>query len=289
VDTRDEVGQMGSALNDALTRVREAIQAVRDDADGVASASTELSALSGELRSTAESTAVRAGHVNTIANEVAVNVSAVSTGAKEMAGAIGEISHGASQAATVAVEAVDTAAATQQTIGRLGESSTKIGEVVKVITAIAAQTNLLALNATIEAARAGETGKGFAVVAGEVKELAQETSRATEDIASRINTIQQDARAAVAAIDQIGSVITRINDFQAAIASAVEEQSATTGEMNRGFGQVATGAHDIATGINQVTDEAHLTTLGAVSAAKAAEELARTAERLRGVVAGFNT
>jgi methyl-accepting chemotaxis protein len=289
IDTRDEVGQMGSALNDAISRVREAMQAVRGDADGVASASTELSAVGGELRTTADSTAMRAGQVGAVAADVAANVSAVSAGAEEMSAAIREISSGASQAAVVAGEAVDAANATQRTIGRLGESSTKIGEVVKVITAIATQTNLLALNATIEAARAGESGKGFAVVAGEVKELAQETSRATEDITARVDTIQQDARAAVGAIDQIGSIIERINGFQATIASAVEEQSATTAEMSRGIGQVDTGAQNIATGINQVTEEAHQTTAAAVSTAQAAEELALTAERLRGIVAQFAT
>jgi methyl-accepting chemotaxis protein len=206
-----------------------------------------------------------------------------------MSAAIREISSGASQAAAVAAEAVGAANTTQQTIGRLGDSSTKIGEVVKVITAIAAQTNLLALNATIEAARAGETGKGFAVVAGEVKELAQETSRATDDIAARVEAIQLDAQAAVGAIDQIGSIIARINDFQATIASAVEEQSATTAEMGRGISQVDTGAQNIAAGISQVTVQAGQTTVAAVSTAQAADELAETAERLRGIVAQFAT
>jgi methyl-accepting chemotaxis protein len=224
-----------------------------------------------------------------MADDVAESVSAVSVGTEEMSAAIREISSGASQAAAVAAEAVGAANTTQQTIGRLGDSSTKIGEVVKVITAIAAQTNLLALNATIEAARAGETGKGFAVVAGEVKELAQETSRATDDIAARVEAIQLDAQAAVGAIDQIGSIIARINDFQATIASAVEEQSATTAEMGRGISQVDTGAQNIAAGISQVTVQAGQTTVAAVSTAQAADELAETAERLRGIVAQFAT
>jgi methyl-accepting chemotaxis protein len=289
VETRDEVGHMGAALNDALARIRAAIEALRGDADGVAGASTELSAVSGQLRTTATSTAARAGQVSATADDVSAHVSAVSAGAEQMSASIGEIATGASRAATVAVEAVTAATTAQQTVARLGESSAQIGEVVKVITAIAAQTNLLALNATIEAARAGETGKGFAVVATEVKDLAQETSHATDDIAARITAIQTDARAAVTAIDQISDVITRINDLQATIASAVEEQSATTGEMSRSITEVATGSQQIATDITQVTDEAQQTTAGAVATAQAAEELARTAERLRGIVNRFTT
>jgi methyl-accepting chemotaxis protein len=289
VDTRDEVGQMGTALNEAFTRLLEAIQAVRADADGLAGASSELSAVSGELRSTAESTSVRAEQVKATASEVSDHVTTVSAGAEEMSAAINEIASGASQAASVAAEAVTLAALTQGAIDRLGTSSAQIGEVLKVITAIAGQTNLLALNATIEAARAGEAGKGFAVVAGEVKQLAQETSRATEDIASRINAIQTDTQAAVGAIDQIGTVIERINDIQATIASAVEEQSATTNEMSRGIDEVAAGSQSITVGITEVAQDTQRTTAGATSTAEAAEELTRTANRLRGVVSGFRT
>jgi methyl-accepting chemotaxis protein len=289
VDTGDEVGQMGIALNDAFDRVRQAIHALRTDAEEVAGASTELSAVSGQLRSTAQSTAARAGQVSALANAVSSNVEAVSTGADETSASIGEISHGASQAAAVAVEAVNAATTTRETIGRLGDSSARIGEVVKVITAIAAQTNLLALNATIEAARAGHSGKGFAVVAGEVKELAQQTAQATDDIAGRINAIQLDAQAAVEAIDQIAAVISRINDFQATIASAVEEQSATTGEMTRGIVEVAAGSREIAASIRWVAEETHQATIGAASTSEAAKRLARTAERLRGIVDRFTT
>ncbi|RLK53674.1 methyl-accepting chemotaxis protein [Actinokineospora cianjurensis] len=287
VDTRDEVGQMGTALNEALGRVKSAIEELQGDAEGVASASTELSAVSGELRRTAESSAARAGEVGSIANQVSAHVDSVSTGADGMTAAIDEISSGASRAAAVAVEAVDAAIATQNTITRLEESSKQIGEVVKVITAIADQTNLLALNATIEAARAGESGKGFAVVAGEVKDLAHETSKATGDISAKVEAIQTDAKAAVAAIEGIAGVIARINDFQTTIAAAVEEQSATTGDMSRAIGQVASGAREMAIGIGEVVVENQQTTTGAVSTAVAAEELAGTAERMRGIVGRF--
>ncbi|GAA3043386.1 methyl-accepting chemotaxis protein [Actinokineospora globicatena] len=287
IDTRDEVGQMGTALNEALGRVKSAIQELQGDAEGVASASTELSAVSGELRRTAQSSAAKAGEVGSIANQVSAHVDSVSSGADGMTAAIDEISSGASRAAAVAIEAVDAAIATQSTINRLEESSKQIGEVVKVITAIADQTNLLALNATIEAARAGESGKGFAVVAGEVKDLAHETSKATGDISAKVEAIQTDAKAAVAAIEGIAGVIARINDFQTTIAAAVEEQSATTGDMSRAIGQVASGAREIALGIGDVVDENEQTTTGAVSTAVAAEELAGTAERMRGIVGRF--
>ncbi|WP_051385441.1 methyl-accepting chemotaxis protein [Actinokineospora inagensis] len=287
VDTGDEVGQMGTALNDALGRVKSAIEELQGNAEGVASASTELSAVSGELRRNAESSVSRAGEVGDIANQVSEHVSEVSTGAEGMTAAIDEISSGASRAAAVADEAADAAVATQATIARLEDSSKQIGEVVKVITAIADQTNLLALNATIEAARAGESGKGFAVVASEVKDLAQETSRATGDISARVETIQSDARAAVAAIAGIATVIGRINEFQTTIAAAVEEQSATTGDMSRAISQVAADARDIATGITTVVDDNRQTTAGAVSTALAADELAGTAERMRGIVGRF--
>jgi methyl-accepting chemotaxis protein len=139
-------------------------------------------------------------------------------------------------------------------VGRLGDSSQEIASVIKMITAIAAQTNLLALNATIEAARAGDAGKGFAVVASEVKELAQETARATEDIATRVDTIQQDTAGAVTAIGEISAVIGEINAFQTTIAAAVEEQTATTNEMNRNVAQAADGSRQIASSITGLAD-----------------------------------
>ena len=158
---------------------------------------------------------------------------------------------------------------------------------IKVITSIAEQTNLLALNATIEAARAGDAGKGFAVVASEVKDLAQETSRATEDISRRVEAIQADTHGAVSAIEEISRVIARISDFQTTIASAVEEQTATTTEMNRNVAEAATGAGEIAQNITGVADAARVTSEGVTQSQQATQELARLSTELGSLVSTF--
>jgi methyl-accepting chemotaxis protein len=187
----------------------------------------------------------------------------------------------------VATSAVKTAETTNATVAKLGESSTEIGQVIKVITSIAQQTNLLALNATIEAARAGEAGKGFAVVANEVKELAKETAKATEDISRKIEAIQTDTKGAVQAIAQISGIINQINDISNTIASAVEEQTAVTNEIARNVAEGAKGGAQVAENIASVAQAAKSTTQGANDTQTAATELSRMATELQKVVSQF--
>jgi methyl-accepting chemotaxis protein len=188
----------------------------------------------------------------------------------------------------VATSAVKTAETTNATVAKLGESSAEIGQVIKVITSIAQQTNLLALNATIEAARAGEAGKGFAVVANEVKELAKETAKATEDISQKIEAIQSDTKGAVEAIGQITGIINQLNDISNTIASAVEEQTATTNEIARNVQEGAKGGAQVTENIASVAQAAKSTTQGANDTQTAAGELARLAAELQQVVGQFD-
>jgi methyl-accepting chemotaxis protein len=183
--------------------------------------------------------------------------------------------------------AVAVAQATNQTVAKLGESSQEIGKVIKVITSIAEQTNLLALNATIEAARAGEAGKGFAVVANEVKELAKETAKATEEISQKIEAIQADTKGAVKAIAEISTIIAQINDISNTIASAVEEQTATTNEMGRNLTEASKGVSEIARNITGVATAAQNTSQGAADVQKAARALSEMAAQLQTLVGKF--
>ncbi|MGY1838725.1 MULTISPECIES: methyl-accepting chemotaxis protein [unclassified Modestobacter] len=287
VTARDEVGQMAAALDTAQAHLRGVIGSVVASADAVAASSEELSASSAQISASAEETSAQSGVVSSAAEEVSRNVGTVAAGAEEMGASIREISQNANEAARVAAQAVTEAQSTTVTIEQLGASSQEIGAVVKTITSIAEQTNLLALNATIEAARAGEAGKGFAVVANEVKELAQETARATEDIARRVEAIQGDTSGAVAAIGRISEVIGSINDFQLTIASAVEEQTATTNEMSRSVQEAAGGSTEIAANITGVSSAAASTTQALGQTRQAVDELSRMAAELRTAVGAF--
>jgi methyl-accepting chemotaxis protein len=287
VTSRDEVGSTAAALDDALTSLRELMSTVVGSADAVAAASEELSVTSTQIATSAEETSVQSGVVSSAAEGVSGHVQTVAAGAEQMGASIREIASSASDAAQVAARAVTVAERADATVSKLGESSTEIGNVVKVITSIAEQTNLLALNATIEAARAGEAGKGFAVVANEVKELAQGTAKATDDIGRRVEAIQEDTRAAVAAIGEISEIIASINDYQTTIAGAVEEQAATTGEMSRSVAEAAGGAGEIAQNVIGVASAADSTTQVLAQARTAIDELSRMAAELRATVSRF--
>ncbi|MCL3860889.1 methyl-accepting chemotaxis protein [Actinotalea sp. K2] len=252
VDSADEIGQMARSLHAAQTALRSTLAGVAESAVVLAAASAEMSASGSQVSAGAQETSVQSGVVAAAAEQVSRNVQAVAAGAEQMGASIREIAQNANDAAQVAARGVSTSQATAATVAALGASAEEIGAVVKVITSIAEQTNLLALNATIEAARAGEAGKGFAVVAGEVKELARESARAAEDIAVRIAANQTQTASAVTAIGEISEVITAINDYQLTIASAVEEQTATTNEMSRSVTEAATGSGEIAVNITGV-------------------------------------
>ncbi|HEV7896547.1 MAG TPA: methyl-accepting chemotaxis protein [Planosporangium sp.] len=287
VDSRDEVGQMAAALEQMRTSMRDTVARIVDTSGALSANSQHLTEVSGSMAASAHQMSAQANVVAQTADDVSRNVQTVASGSEQMGSSIGEISHNANEAVTVAGQAVEVAAGTTTTMSKLGESSAQIADVVKVITSIAEQTNLLALNATIEAARAGEAGKGFAVVASEVKDLAQETARATEDISRRVQTIQSDTAGAVEAIAQISAIIGRINDYQLTIASAVEEQSATTGEITRSVAEAATGSSEIASNIAGVAAAASTTTQGVTESQRAAEELARMSNDLQQAVGRF--
>ena len=287
LETDDEPGRMGRALDAAMTRLRQTVSTIDGSATSLAGATEQLNGTAEQIAASAEQTAAQAQAVSASAEEVSRSVDTVSAGSEEMGASIREISQNASEAAQVAGEAVGLAASTSSTMSKLGESSMEIGNVIKTITAIAEQTNLLALNATIEAARAGEAGKGFAVVASEVKDLAQETAQATEDISRRVQAIQADTSGAVSAIEEISRVIARISDFQTTIASAVEEQTATTAEMSRSVSEAASGSSDIAQNINGVAEAARLTTEGVTQSQQATAELARMSAELTRLVSTF--
>ena len=255
-----------------------------DNTHALASSSEELTSVSQQMSAAAEQTTAQANLVSAAAEQVSGNTRIVAGSIDDLVASIHEIAKNAQDAATTARKAVELASATSGTMSALGRSSQEIGAVIKVITSIAEQTNLLALNATIEAARAGEAGKGFAVVASEVKELARDTAKATEEIGSRIESMQDDTQRAVEAIAKIGEVIEQIDSLQTKIAAAVEEQSVTTSEIGRNISEATTGTSEIAENIVQVAQAAQSTAEGASNTQVSSQELSRMAQALQRLV-----
>ncbi len=262
---------------------REASTAI----NAVASSATEMQATAGSMSDTAERTSNQAMVVVSAAQQASANVQTVASAAEELSSSIREIARQVSQAATVSGEAVQQAGYTSKVVAGLEQTARKIGEIVNLINDIASQTNLLALNATIEAARAGDAGKGFAVVANEVKTLANQTARATDEIGQQVSAVQQATGEAVRAISAITTTIERISQISSAIASAVEEQGAATQEIARNVEQAASGTENVTKNIEGVTQAAQDTGHAAHDVLTAATAMSREAEQLRGLVDGF--
>ena len=287
VDAHDELGEIAEALNETVDRTGATIATMSRSSDQLSVAAQELSALSEQMTSALEESARQAATVSATAQQVSASADSAASGAVEMGASIREIAASASDGAMIVSSAVEVTRDASDRMSALTESSDRIGDIVRLITSIAQQTNLLALNATIEAARAGDAGRGFAVVANEVKELANETAKASLEIGARITTIQSDASGAVTAMAQIRSIIDQVNDRQTTIASSVEEQSVTTNEISRSVTQAAAGSSDIAVTVSGLATATAEVSRGASSTRTHAEDLARMAAELSGIVGTF--
>ena len=286
-ETGDEVELISRHFNAFVAKLRSIVVNIVDSTLTLSESSQLLADLSQNLVGNAQETSSQAGAASKISDEVSTNINTVSAGVEEMSLSINEIARSSDEAARVATSAVRIAEMTNTTVAELGGSSSEIGNVIKVINSIAEQTNLLALNATIEAARAGEAGKGFAVVANEVKELAKETARATEDIGKKIEAIQAKTKGAVNAIGEIGSIINQVNDYQTTIASAVQEQLATTTEIGRNIAEVAERSYMITKNISTVAQIAQNASTGANETRTATSDVSRISLELHGLVESF--
>jgi len=283
----DELGEVSRLFNRFMDKLQEILRGVVAHTGKLTSASQQLLEASKQITVNSGETATQSNSASQVTQQVTQHLNSLSIGVSEMTSTIQSIASNAQEAAKVASSAVEAADAANSAVAKLGQSSGEIGVVIKVITSIAEQTNLLALNATIEAARAGEAGKGFAVVANEVKELAKQTARATDEIGRKISAIQSDTKGAIEAIGTVSGVINQINSISATIAAAVEEQSATTNEMTRNAGEAASGANGISVNISGVAQAADGTLLRAQESQKAAQELSSIALQLGSLMRQF--
>lgn len=283
----DAIGRMGEGLKTFLNDLKKSISDIIDYAQQLAGATVHLKDFSVKMGENATQTSEKANNVVSAAATISANIQTVAAGAEEMSASIKVVATNTNKASNVAEKAVSAAENSNLTMSKLGDSSIEIGKVVKVITSIAEQTNLLALNATIEAARAGEAGKGFAVVASEVKELANQTSRATEDISHKIEVIQNDIKVAINDINIISKIIEEINAIQATISTAVDEQTGTTSEIARNVHEAAKGSSEIAENISKVAESADSTSTDTLNSLKSISELTEMARSLQQIVGKF--
>jgi len=319
LDRRDEVGQMARAVEEfklqAVAKAqREAAEreekgreqdqarkaelrnfadrfetAVGEIVDKVSSTSDSLEGAANTMSKTAETTRELTGVVASASQEASTNVQTVAASAEELASSVAEIARQVQESSRIAAEAVDQAARTDHRIGELSQLANRVGDVVKFITAIAEQTNLLALNATIEAARAGDAGRGFAVVAQEVKALATQTAKATEEISGQISGIQASTQDSVAAISDITKTIGRIAEIATAVAAAVEQQGAATQEIARNVQQAAQGTSRVVANIGNVNRGASETGAASAQVLSSAQLLANESSRLKREMENFLT
>ncbi len=282
--SNDELGVTVNAMREMVGDLQKNISTVNQNSQSLSAASEELSTVSQNLSKNAASASTQTEAVSRNSGNVSRNLQSVAAATEQMNASIDEIARNAAQASRVATRASAVAGETTAAVTKLGESSTEIGQVISVITSIAEQTKLLALNATIEAARAGEAGKGFAVVASEVKELAKQTAEATEEISKKITLVQQDTETAVRAINEIATIILEINDIQNTVASAIEQQAATTREISKNVQEAAADGTQISQGIQTVSTAVQTTAQGASDTSDVARELASLAANLRNLV-----
>ena len=315
LERMDEFGEMFRGVGRLLLSMGSSMGQVRDSVDLLASASTELSAVAVQMNSNASNASNRAHMVASAAEEMSANtlsvasamgqttssLRSVATATEEMTSTIGEIASNSEKARRITNQAVSQADQVSSAVRELGRSAQEIGKVTETITRISSQTNLLALNATIEAARAGAAGKGFAVVATEIKELAQQTAAATEDIKNKISGVQNSTSGAVANIEKITTIIREVSDIVTTIATAIEEQSVVTrdiamnisqatrgvDESSEGISQTATVAQSVAQDIGAVGIASQEITSGSGQVKNSASELSQLAEGLRQMVAMF--
>ena len=283
----DAIGRMGDGLRSFLKDLRKSIIDINESAQMLAKATVQLESTSTKMGENAQVTSAEASNAAAAAGTVSSNIQTVAAGAEEMSASIQTVATNTNQASKVAESAVSAAEQTNLIVSKLGQNSTEIGAFIKVINSIAQQTNLLALNATIEASRAGEAGKGFAVVASEVKELAKQTSRATEEINQKVDAIQTSVKEAIGEISEIGSIINEINHIQSTIATAVEEQTSTTSEIARNVHEAAKGSTEIAENITKVAASAESTSTDTRDSLKSISELAEMATSLQQIVGKF--